>query len=254
MRDYTLTAYQKYIEIILKNYNDILRFDEYFRLNKPLKSFVIFRHDVDRHPNRALKMANLENQLGIKSTYYFRMKNHTFIPNIILKISEMGHEIGYHYECLSDADGDLEKALVDFKINLDRLRKIVPVNTISMHGRPFSKYDNRDMWDSIKNKKILKNEFKLLGEVYLDIDYSDIAYINDTGRNWFSNKANIRDKINSNINSDFDNKDHLFVALNEKHFRKIIFQIHPERWNENYLKWMNQYLFDTSVNFVKKLL
>ena len=203
MRDFTLNAYKNYIQILIKNYESILRFDEYFSLNKIPESFIIIRHDVDRRPKRSLNMAQVEKSLGICSTYYFRMKNHTFDPDIILRISQMGHEIGYHYECLSDTNGDIEKAMYDFEYNLGRLRQIVPVKTISMHGRPFKKQDNRDMWKNNKNCKYLKNDLNILGEVYLDIDYTDIAYITDTGRNWVSNESNIRDKVISDIDCDF---------------------------------------------------
>jgi len=254
VRRFTLNSYRKYIELIIDKYERILRFDEYFSLEKLPDSFVILRHDVDRMPKRAFRMAQVEHSLGVPATYYFRIKNHTFNPEIIIKISELGHEIGYHYECLSDADGDMERALDDFKYNLDRLRKIVPIKTISMHGRPFKKQDNRDMWKNAANNKFLKDELKILGEVYLDIDYKDIAYINDTGRNWLSNKSNMRDKIISNINADFNNDYEVFSALKDKKFKKIIFQIHPERWNDELFSWSLQYSFDSLVNIAKSIL
>jgi len=47
-------------------------------------------------------MARLENELGIKATYFFRTIPHTFKPEIIKEIAGMGHEIGYHYENLSE--------------------------------------------------------------------------------------------------------------------------------------------------------
>ena len=55
---------------------------------------IIIRHDIDRKPERALKMAKIENRLGIASTYYFRKKEDVFKPEIIGGIANMGHEIG----------------------------------------------------------------------------------------------------------------------------------------------------------------
>ena len=254
MRSFTLESYRRYVEVIMGKYEHILRFDEYFLLDKVPESFVILRHDVDRMPRRALNMAKIEESLGVSATYYFRMKNHTFNPDIILKISQLGHEIGYHYECLSDTNGNMDQALINFEYNLDKLRKIIPVKTISMHGRPFKKQDNRDMWKDNENNKFLKNNLNILGEVYLDIDYSDIAYINDTGRNWVSNKSNLRDKIISDINADFNNESELLDALINKKFNKLIFQIHPERWNDNLVPWSFQYSFDLSVNILKSFI
>jgi hypothetical protein len=48
-------------------------------------------------------MAELEHELGIQSTYYFRFP-YTFKPDIIGKIHDLGHEVGYHYEVLSKAN------------------------------------------------------------------------------------------------------------------------------------------------------
>ena len=252
--DFTLEAYKEYVEIIIKKYDNILRFDKYFTINEIPKSFVIFRHDVDRSLKRALNMARIENSLGVSSTYYFRMKPHTFIPPIITEISELGHEIGYHYESLSDTNGSLNLALNDFKNNLEKLRRIAPISTISMHGRPLNRFDNRDIWKNKINHKKLLNEFGILGEVYLDIDYADIAYINDTGRNWSSSQSNIRDKIISHVNADFNTEYELRDALENKKFDKIIFQIHPERWNNKLSLWILQYIFDFSVNVIKSII
>ena len=58
-------------------------------------------------------MAELEHELGIQSTYYFRFP-YTFKPEIIGKINDWGHEIGYHYDVLSKAKGDYEKAIKVF--------------------------------------------------------------------------------------------------------------------------------------------
>ncbi len=58
----------------------------------------ILRHDVDRRPANALTMAQMESELGIKGTYYFRIVPESFDEKIIKEIAGMGHEVGYHYE------------------------------------------------------------------------------------------------------------------------------------------------------------
>ena len=98
--------------------------------------FVIIRHDVDRMPYRALDMAKLESKKGIKSTYYFRSKKHTFKPKIIKEISSLGHEIGYHYESLSDAKGDMDLAFADFEKNLNRFLGKPQIELIDEFGTP----------------------------------------------------------------------------------------------------------------------
>ena len=101
---------------------------------------------MNRLPGNSLKTARLENELGIKATYFFRTIPHTFKPEIIKEIAGMGHEIGYHYENLATCGVYLRLSIDDFRLNLEKLRKVYPVKTIYMHGSPLSKWDNRDLW------------------------------------------------------------------------------------------------------------
>jgi hypothetical protein len=251
MRDFTLDKYSIYLTAINSKIGSFIRFDEYMqRKEKPAK-FCLIRHDVDRKPNAALAMAKLEHKMGIVATYYFRAKSETFKPEILKEIASMGHEIGYHYESLSDTNGDIKKAVEDFKKNLEAFRKRVPISTCSMHGRPLKPYDNRDIWKVKENHQYLKNELGIIGEVYLDIDYSDIAYINDTGRNWTTGKSNRRDKVESNIKADFTSDEELLIYLKGNPHQRICFQIHPERWSNNSVEWITQYLKDSSINAAK---
>jgi hypothetical protein len=103
---------------------------------------------VDRKPENALKMAELEHALGVCSTYYFRHP-HTFIPEIIEQVLSLGHEVGYHYEVLAKAKGDYEEAIGLFARELEEFRSLCDVRTICMHGSPLSRYDNRDLWKSM---------------------------------------------------------------------------------------------------------
>lgn len=256
MRDFTLKAYAKYLELIKSSGLPFYTFHEYMSLGQdqlPSK-FCLVRHDVDRKPENALAMAKLEASMDVKATYYFRTKSNTFVPSIIKEVVSLGHEVGYHYESLSDADGNIEEAVKDFRHNLSRLRELVPITTCSMHGRPLKPFDNRDIWKVEANHKLLVGELKLLGEVYLDIDYLDIAYINDTGRNWTSGESNRRDKVESNIMADFTSQEELIKALKSGVHEKMVFQIHPERWSDKPVEWFLQLSKDYLINIAKWIL
>lgn len=253
MRDFTLEAYKTYLQAIKASYKNILRFDEFLVAESKPDRYCLFRHDVDRNPRRALQMAILENESGIQATYYFRAKRHVFKPDIIQRIEKLGHEIGYHYESLSDARGNMTLALEQFESNLSKFQKITRIQTISMHGQPFSPYDNRDIWRDQENHRLLKEKYDILGEVYLDIDYRDIAYINDTGRNWSSTKSNKRDKVNSRVSSDFINGKALYRYLNTDPHPRLVFQIHPERWADSLTGFLAQWLKDHLINLLKAI-
>ncbi|OGV35020.1 MAG: hypothetical protein A2020_10830 [Lentisphaerae bacterium GWF2_45_14] len=251
MRDFTFYMYSEYLDALKKSYPVMLRFDEFMAPGYEIpESFCLIRHDIDRNPGNALRMALLEKELGVRATYFFRVKPHVFKPDVIRQIADSGHEIGFHYESLSDAAGDYEKALDFFKRDLAKLREIADVRTIAMHGRPLSPFDNRDLWKSPQNKGLLKS-LGILGEVYLDIDYSKIAYICDTGRNWLSGRSNLRDTVNSEIKADFSLSGELMAALRDGRYPRLVFQIHPERWNDNIFLWTKQLCLDTAVNTIK---
>lgn len=254
MKDFTLAQYERYLTAIKNKNIPFYTYADFMKISVKPSSFCLVRHDVDRKPKNALNMAQLEYDLGVVSTYYFRTKSNTLKKKIIQKIEALGHEVGYHYENLSDTDGDMQMALKDFKTNLSKLREMATIQTCAMHGRPLKSYDNRDLWKNQQNHDLLLQEFKILGEVYLDIDYSDIAYINDTGRNWTSGKSNLRDKVISNIFADFNSGEELLSYLQENPHPKIVFQIHPERWSNNPLDWTLQYGMDLGVNWIKSIL
>jgi hypothetical protein len=63
------------------------------------RDVLILRHDVDQCPASAVRMAAIESELGIRSTWYFRWR--TAQPKVIRAIREGGHEVGLHYETLT---------------------------------------------------------------------------------------------------------------------------------------------------------
>ena len=176
---------------------------------------IALRHDVDRLPAGSLDFAGIEHETGIKGTYYFRVVPGSWNERIIREIAEMGHEIGYHYEDLSFAwaklrvkdrerraegkgqrakSGDLERTVVNigidsFNQNLEKLRKLVPVKTICMHGSPLSRWDSRLLW-----KYYDYHDFGIIAEPYFDTDFNEVLYLTDTGRCWDGDLYNIRDK------------------------------------------------------------
>ena len=60
---------------------------------------LVLRHDVDQHPVSALRMAAIEEDHGLRTTWYFRWR--TAQPDVIAQIRGRGHAVGLHYETLS---------------------------------------------------------------------------------------------------------------------------------------------------------
>ena len=217
-------------------------------MQAPAKRIIILRHDVDRLPDNALNTALLEHDLGIPASCYFRAVPESWDEAIIQKIAGLGHEIGYHYENLSVCKGDPGRAWEDFQANLAKLRELVSVTTICMHGSPLSKWDNRKLWETYNYR-----DLGILAEPYFDVDYSQVFYITDTGRKWNNETSNIRDKVKSGFDIPIKSTRHLIrLAQENKLPDKIMINTHPQRWEDRVVQWVKELVWQNAKNVVKR--
>ncbi|MDY6791274.1 MAG: hypothetical protein SWH54_08405 [Thermodesulfobacteriota bacterium] len=250
--DFTLSVYQNLLEEIRRSGFEVITIKEYFVKKDNEESFIILRHDVDRCPENALKMAELESALGMYATYYFRFKKKAFVPHIIKQIKDLGHEIGYHYEVMDKARGNIFQAEQIFNSELTSLRKLAEVNTVCMHGNPLTKWDNRSFW-----KHFSYSKFSLLGEAYLSITDPDLYYSTDTGRGWNRLKYNMKDIFSCHSISYLPTLTttwQLIDVIRSKKYKKIYLQIHPNRWSWKWLQWHIQMVEDIAANLTKVLI
>ncbi len=249
--DFTLDKYQELCQAAQESKYTVLTVAAYLTSENLSEKCIVLRHDVDRKPLNALRMAELEKKYDIKSTYYFRINSTVFLPDLIKKIAAMGHEIGYHYEALDKAKGDYQLAIRIFEQDLEKLRKVAEVKTICMHGNPLTKWDNRDLW----SKYDFKN-FGLAGEAYLS--FGDIAYFSDTGRTW-DNRYKVKDRLPSAKSRDIKSitytaaktTDDIIAMVKGKKLESMYLTVHPERWSNNGVSWVIGLALDTVVKLGK---
>jgi hypothetical protein len=243
-----MKKYSELCKVIKEHQYHNLTFDNYLSCKDLPQKFIIIRHDIDRKPLNALTVANIESEHGIKSTYYFRYTKSVFKPDIIKKIADMGHDIGYHYEVLSKTRGDYKKAIDLFEDELTKFREICSTKTICMHGRPLSRYDNKDLWKHYDFKN-----YGILGEGYLSAG-KELNYFSDTGRNWNWNNK-LRDfLVNNKPNTFINSTDDLIMLIREGKIDKFYILVHPERWSKNGIEWSSVYIQDSLFNYGKKIL
>lgn len=268
--DFTLKTYEKFLDSIKGKGYSFLTFADFLSSDK--KKVIVLRHDVDKLPYNSLRFAELQYYRGIKGTYYFRSVPDSWDEEVIRGISEMGHEVGYHYEDITlvyeRQKTEVEKqkwknkedflkyladqAIKNFSDNLERLRHIVPVRTICMHGSPLSRWDNRLLW-----KYYDYRNFGIVGEPYFDIDFKNVLYLTDTGRRWDGNSFSIRDKVGetgfstvkihstTEIIEAFDKE-----VLNDR----IMITFHPQRWTNRTFPWIKEIISQKIKNSVKYIL
>ena len=219
-------------------------------------STLVLRHDVDLRPEKSLRTAKIEAELGLNGIYYFRAVPESWDEDIIRQIASLGHEIGYHYESLTTCNGDVDAAYGDFCKNLEALRRIAPVRSICMHGSPRSPWDSKDIWR--------KYDYHALGidnEPYLDTDFSKVFYLTDTGRRWDGYKVSVRDKIPQYQDEwtakglTFHSTDDVLEGLREGIIPKdLMITVHPQRWNPFGPAWCKELLLQQLKNIVKRIL
>ena len=79
MRDFTMWKYEGLCLALLDSGYTPLTVESYLTGKQHNSKFIVLRHDIDRKFGNALRMAVLEHELGIQSTYYFRFP-YTFKP------------------------------------------------------------------------------------------------------------------------------------------------------------------------------
>ena len=212
------------------------------------------RHDVDARLEASVAMAEAEAEMGIHSSYYFRSREIYDAEKAIRRIAALGHEIGYHYEDLSLMNGNAERAWEHFKQELAWLRQFYPVCTACMHGAPRSRYDGRDLWKTYDYK-----QEGILCEPYIDLDYSQLLYLTDTGRRWDGYRMSVRDKIPAYQEEwkkkgwSFHATDDIIRAAEEKRLpATMLISTHPQRWAVSGSQWVIEWLTQAVKNEVKK--
>ena len=244
--DFTIEKYKELLQALLEQKYAFQTFEEFIKI--PETKAVILRHDVDLLPYHSLRFAKIQNELGIKGVYYFRAVPESWDEKVIKEIVALGHEVGYHYETMDTANGDIDKGWVQFKGNLNELRKITKVDTVCMHGSPRSKYDNKEIW-----KKYDYKSLDLIGEPYYDLDFNKVFYLTDTGRMWDGVKVSVRDKVNSSFQQTYHTTDQVISALNNSSISdQIMFNFHPQRWHDNSFQWTKELIIQNAKNIVKR--
>ncbi len=246
-KDFTLVVYQQWMQAVKDAGYVGIAVQDY---DSEMSQVLVLRQDVDKKPENSVRTALIQADTGFRATYYFRMVKESYNEEMIREISEMGHEIGYHYEDLAMNNGDLDKAWESFQRNLDQLRELYPVNTITMHGSPMSKWDNRDLWKT--------HDYKSLGltcEPYMDFDFSKLFYLTDTGGRWNDTSVSVRDYVEQGIQVDVDSTHDLISKFREAKMPERIMQnIHPQRWTDSNTEWYTERAKQGVKNVVKKWL
>lgn len=171
-------TYEFYITMIaaLKKKNYI--FTDYDDCGRH-KKIVVLRHDIDTSLDKAVELANLEAELGVKSTYFVLLSSEFY--NVIAKdsrekikeIQNAGHDIGLHFDELN-YDKTCRKGIQSLIIKeVCILEEVLQtkIKSVSMH-RP-----SRETLEADYNFGSVINSY---GKKF----FKEFKYVSDSRRRW----------------------------------------------------------------------
>jgi hypothetical protein len=147
LNDFSYDTYRSLLNLLLRSSSNLCFSD--FAKKKPAGSFLLLRHDVDYTPEAALKMAELEANMGIKATYFILFSSphyNLFNKEYILfprKLAKMGHEVGLHYDLEAFEAFTNKNPTEILKFEIDTLSTLagIEVKSIAMHNPSLSGAD-----------------------------------------------------------------------------------------------------------------
>lgn len=152
--DFTLSNYRNLLSLALANYEFKLFTQEY--QNKS----ILLRHDLEFSVPIALRMAQMEAELGIRSTYFVQL--HSEFYNTLEKsslkdiklIEKLGHQIGLHFDShfweIQD-ESQLDRSIEFDKSILERYLG-TQIKAFSFHNNtPFTLSCRKDKYGGLIN-------------------------------------------------------------------------------------------------------
>lgn len=209
----------------IRDYWSGLKIGEYNSTNK----IVLLRHDIDTDSQTARKMWEIERSLGIKSSYYFRLK--TIDIELMRQIENDGGESGYHYEEIAsfakkyalrtpaDVQNHFSEIRKLFIANLSEFRSVsgLPVRTVASHGDFVNRKLGMPNW-------LLLSDYDLRSESGIELEVYDKEFVN---------KLDI--KITDGVYpSNWKPVNPLSTVTVETCPRVICLLVHPRHWRSNF--------------------
>lgn len=173
--DFTIENYKKLLTKSLSSY--VVK--DFFNYSLD-EDFIILRHDVDYSVHRALRLAEVEASLGIKSTYFLLLHSEFYnlfekdVFEKVKKIISLGHDIGLHFDSHFygiTSEIDLEERLSFEKKIIESLFNI-EIKSFCFHiTNPFTLACN-------------KNSYAGLLNVFSAFFQNEIGYCSDSNGYW----------------------------------------------------------------------
>ena len=179
---FSYNEFRNLINIVQRN----LPIVDYTDVKDNTKKFCILRHDIEFSIDRAYKLAKIEKELGVVSTYTVQVRNNTYNAlsekniNLISKIRNLGHHIGLHQNPPSSLKLDTLKDYIMRDITILEDSYGFEIDRFAFH-RPKKEYLN--CYVELENK-INCYDRKFFHFFDKRTESLDILYLADSNHKW----------------------------------------------------------------------
>lgn len=200
--EFTEASYREFLKSASRQY-------EWTKLGEKIANpHAILRHDVDISPNRALSLAKIENEEGVRSAYLFMIRSEFYnffemaVGKIVREIAALGHQVGLHFDMSyygsALSPDELAKCLA-FEKGIIESVSGVECQVFSFH--------NPDTNSSLQHRAPIIAGMRNAYESKL---FNEYKYISDSNGYW--------------------RFDSLFECIDAARYPRLYILIHPEWW------------------------
>lgn len=177
-------------------------------------AFCLIRHDVEFCVERAYRLAEIDAEEGVHSTFFFQVMNSAYNPlstanrAMINRIQEMGHHVGLHFYVSHITPGDLVRLREELALQSKVLELITghPIGRFSYHRPP--------RWVLEANEPLCDGMINAYASDFFELTQpgampSRVKYIADSQHKW-----------------------HYGHPLENHAYEKFQILLHPDEWTE----------------------
>ena len=166
-----LGSYRALLESALRAGYEVIAVEAFWRLVvtgtvDPARNYLILRHDLDTDPQTGAQMWEIDQSLGVASSYYFRLS--TLDYDLMAAIGKGGGEASYHFEELATVvkrhrkhdRGSVLRRVPEaqelFVRNIETLRRRtgLPMPVVSSHGDFVNRSTRLPNWTILLDRQI----------------------------------------------------------------------------------------------------
>ncbi len=201
--DFTYRAYEDLLDVVGSNGYAFTDYD-YEGANR----CVIMRHDVDYNLGKTIRIAEIENERKVKSTFFIMLTCDFYnvfslsATKIVERLLSLGHDVGLHFDEMRYPDIKGKPRYISEQIALEAsiLSQAIgkKITKVSMH-RP--------------SKEIIDADIQIPGIIntYSSKFFRDYKYLSDSRRRW---------------------REPVLDIIKEKRFERLQILIHPFWYND----------------------